>query len=421
MHPGLVFSRQPHSRTSQERILVRLYTERIDYLDGLSSDEKKSLLCRVSYERYLTEYCRARPESLKILRSFPHNIFAVGIDAVSAWSCYRAVDAFGAFVYPGFLGLGLPMNEPDEPYIYHFPDGNASVARLLVRALIPAAVPGSSMHDVVLSRVDYGALDRASSSVRIRLNSTVVRAKRITDRSSEGVEIVYARGNELRRVTATHGVFACYLSMIPYLCPELPRLQRKALASLVRMPFVYTHVALRNWRAFAKLGVHQIVAPGSYHNYVALDFPVSLGNYRCAKHPDEPIVLFMLRVPTRPGFNRREQNRMGRWELLNTPWSVFERQVRDQLERMLGPSGFEPERDIAAITVNRWAHGYAFVPNRLFDPDLPYEQRPWVVGRKPWGHWTIANSDAAGSAYLEAAIEQAARAVEELPRPEAHT
>jgi spermidine dehydrogenase len=400
------------------RDLVRLYTESIDYLPGLSPEEKQALLCKVSYERYLTEHCRAHPEVLKILRTFPHNLFAVGIDAVSAWSCYHAVDAFGAFVYPGFLGLGLPPIEPDEPYIYHFPDGNASVARLLVRALIPEAVPGSSMQDVVLSRVDYGLLDRASSTVRIRLNSTVVHANRTADgRGNEGVEIVYARGNELVRVAATHGVFACYHSMIPYLCPDLPRPQRKALSALVRMPFVYTHVALRNWHAFAKLGVHQIVAPGGYHNYVALDFPVSLGDYRCPTRPEEPIVLFMLRVPTRPGFNRREQNRMGRWELLNTPMATFEQRVHDQLGRMLGPSGFVPERDIAGITINRWAHGYAFVPNRLFDPEVPYERRPWVIGRKPWGHWTVANSDAAGSAYLEAAVEQAARAVDELRRP----
>jgi spermidine dehydrogenase len=180
------------------------------------------------------------------------------------------------------------------------------------------------------------------------------------------------------------------------------------------MPLVYTHVALRNWTSFAKLNVHHIVAPGGYHTYTALDFPVSLGQYQFPSKPDEPAVLFMLRTPCKPSLPQREQNRAGRAELMQTPFSKFERNIRDQLARMLGGAGFDPAKDIEGITVNRWAHGYAFTPNPLFDPDWKEEEKPWVVGRKIFGKIAIANSDAGASAYTDVAIDQAWRAIGEL-------
>jgi spermidine dehydrogenase len=202
--------------------------------------------------------------------------------------------------------------------------------------------------------------------------------------------------------------------MIPYLCPELPEKQKDALAYLVKTPLVYTHVALRNWTAFSKLGVHHIVAPGGYHTYIALDFPVTLGQYRFPSNPEEPMVLFMLRTPCRPGLPMRDQFRAGRVELMDTPFAKFERNIRDQLGRMLGSTGFDPARDIEGITVNRWAHGYAYTTNALFDPDWKEEEKPWVIGRKRFGSIAIANSDAGASAYTDVAIDQAHRAVTEL-------
>jgi len=228
------------------------------------------------------------------------------------------------------------------------------------------------------------------------------------------VLITYARGGALQMVRAKNCVLACYNMMIPYICPELPEKQKEAMAYLVKTPLVYTHVALRNWTSFAKLGVHQIVAPGGYHTYTALDFPVSIGQYTFPSDPEQPMVLFMLRTPCRPGLPMRDQYRAGRVELMATPFATFERNVRDQLGRMLGGAGFDPARDIAAITVNRWAHGYAYTPNYLFDPQWTEEEKPWVIGRKPFGRIAIANSDAGANAYTNEAIDQAHRAVTEL-------
>jgi spermidine dehydrogenase len=397
------------------RDIARVYSEKKDYLAGKSLEDKSALLSQISYARYLTEFCKLTPAALPFFQTFPHDLFCVGIDAVSAMQCYEAGDDYGSFTYPGFDGLGFAAAGKEEPYIYHFPDGNASIARLLVRSLIPAAMSGHSMEDVVTARADYSKLDEDTNAVRIRLNSTVVHVRNEDSAAaSKQVRVAFMRGGKLQSVTAKNCVLACYNMMIPYICEGVPPEQGKALASLVKSPLVYTHVALRNWEPFAKLNAHHIVAPGGFHTYTALDFPVSLGTYKFPSTPAEPAVLFMLRTPCKPGLPQREQNRAGRRELFETPFADFERNIRGQLNRMLGGAGFDAARDIAGITVNRWAHGYAFTPNPLFDPDWKEEEKPWVVGRKPVGRIAIANSDAGASAYTDVAIDQAWRAVGDL-------
>jgi spermidine dehydrogenase len=395
--------------------IVRVYTEKKNYLPGLTREQKIAMLKKISMSKFLTKYCKATPEVLPFFQKLPHDLFAVGIEAISAYGCHMNGDDYGSFTYPGFDGLDLGPQEKEEPYIFHFPDGNASVARLLIRALIPDAMPGHTMEDVVTAKADYGALDRENKSVRVRLQSTAVYAKQTTPGASGEVTVSYVRDGKLQSVAAKHCVMACYNVMVPYLCPDLPAKQKAALEYCVKAPFLYTRVAVRNWKAFAQLGIHQIMAPGSYYSYVALDFPVSIGDYKFPSKPDEPAVLFMLRTPCSPGAPRRDQHRAGRYELLTTSFEKIERETREQLQRMLGPSGFDAARDIAAITANRWGHGYAYEYDWYSDRDLPQGSRPNVIGRAPFGRITIANSDSAARAYTDAAIDEAHRAVMELP------
>jgi spermidine dehydrogenase len=395
--------------------IARVYDQKVDYLKGLSVEQKIAELKKISYAEYLTKYCHLTPEALPFFQTFTHDLFCLGIEAVPAFSCYEAGDDYGSFTYAGFDGLGLPAREKEEPYIFHFPDGNASVARLMVRSLIPGTIPGSTMEDVVTAKADYSKLDMTENAVRIRLNSTVVNAGHVgTKESAKEVQVTYMGGGKLQTVKGKYCVLACYNTMIPYLCPELPESQKESLSYLVKAPLVYTHVAVRNWNSFAKLGIRQIVAPASYHTYTTLDFPVSLGKYEFPSKPDEPAVLFMLRTPCKPGLPMKDQNRAGRAELLQTPFAQFERNIRDQLGRMLGGAGFDPANDISGITVNRWAHGYAYTPNALFDPEWKDGEQPWILGRKRFGRITIANSDAGANAYTDVAIDQGLRAVDEI-------
>jgi spermidine dehydrogenase len=402
-----------------KRDITRVYTESDDYLPHLNTEKKRALLAKTSYAHFLVKVVGLSPDVLPFFQTRTHDLFGVGIDAVGALDCFESGDDYG-IQYPGFqgmdLGAGHVWREPQpEPYIFHFPDGNASIARLLVRSLIPGTVPGHTMEDVVTARADYAPLDYRGNVVRVRLQSTAVRVKHSDAHNhSAGVEVAYVRAGRLESVRGNGCVLACWNGVVPYIAPEFPRAQREALSYGTKVPLVYTHVALRNWEAFERLGVHQIVAPGAYHTYTALDFPVDIGTYRSPRSPGEPMVLFMLRTPCSPGLSARDQQRAGRAELYATPFTTIERNVRDQLARMLGGAGFDPARDIAAITANRWAHGYAYEYNSLWDPDWAPGKSPCEVARKPLGRITIANSDAQASAYTDAAIDQAHRAVEEL-------
>jgi spermidine dehydrogenase len=393
--------------------IARVYTEKIDYLPNLSQEQKVALLHKTSYTDFLTKHCRLTPEALPFFQTFTHDLFCVGIEAVPAYDCYIAGDDYHSFTYAGFDGLKLPAIEKEEPYIFHFPDGNASVARLLIRSLTPGVLPGSTMEDIVTAKANYANLDVPENPIRIRLNSTVVNVSHHSP-AKNAVDISYIRNGSAYSVTAKNCILACYNTMIPYLCPELPAAQKDSLSYLVKAPLVYTHVALRNWQSFSKLGVHHIVAPASYYTYTALDFPVSLGNYKFPAHPEEPAVLFMLRTPCKPGQPMKDQNRLGRYELMQTTFEQFERNTRDQLARMLGSTGFDPATDINAITINRWAHGYAYTPSSLFDPQWKEGEQPWILGRKPYGRIHIANSDSGASAYTDVAIDQGFRAVDEI-------
>ena len=400
-----------------------------DYMPGLTSAEKKDRLARMSLERYLLDVAKVDPQCLWFFMATGRGVFCVGADAIPA--------LFGwEMGVPGFAGLTLePTPEgvlADLPGGHHgrqkadggggsihFPDGNATVARLLVRWLIPEAVPGTTQEDVGAVRVDYSRLDRASQTTRIRLSSTVVNARHEGSRdSARDVVVTYSQGGTLFDVRARHVVMACWNMFIPYLVPELPAAQKEALMYGVKGPLVYTSVAVRRWTAFQKLGVSNVATPTMFHDSMGLSEAVDLGDLHHPRTPEEPVVVRMERHPCAPGKPRKEQHRLGRAELLATSFDTFERSIRDQLARVLGGGGFDPARDIAAITVNRWPHGYAYTYNSLTDPvDWVFTSsadRPCVAARQPCGSITIANSDAAASPHTDAAFLEASRAVGEV-------
>ncbi len=389
----------------------RLCREKKDYLPGLNSEQKQARLARISYEKFMTELVGVHSDVVRLYQTVSQPLFGVGIDAVPA------LDASDTG-YPGFSGMGMNAKglENERKYFFHFPDGNASIARLLVRTLIPAAIPGKSATDVVTAKADYAKLDDGNSPVRVRLNSTVVRVRHLGDPAqAREVEVAYARSGKVYSVKAKHCILACWNMMIPDLCQDLPDAQKQALASAVKVPLLYSNVVLRNRSAFDKLKANSIYAPGGYHTHVDIDLPVSIGEYRHPRNAQDPIVLHMSKAPCQAGPPARDQYRIGRIELFTTTFETMERNIREQLARTLGPGGFDPARDIVAITVNRWPHGYAYEYNSLFDSFvLEGGETPCEVARKPFGRIAIANSDAGARAYTDEAINQAWRAVGEL-------
>ena len=407
--PWPEFAAQTPLNEKAKRDLVRVWTEEKDYLPGLSQEEKLKKLRRVSYEAFLRDYVKVDPQLLEVYRRWGMSFWCVGIDEIPA-TLIQSYDG-------GMPGLNHTIKRAghrgDEPYIFHFPDGNASIARLLVRAMIPEAVPGSTMEDVVTARVDYSKLDRPGQNIRIRLNSTAVHAVHTGD--NRAVDITFAYGKDAHTVRANHCIMACYNAAIPYLCPQMPNEQKAALKKAIKVPLTYTKVLVPNWRAMAELGLDFVYYTADFYKQVELDYPVSLGAYQHARTPDDPMILHMCHVHFSPDIQGPEQWAEGRRRLLTTPFSVFERHVRDQLDQALSSAGFDADRDIHAITVNRWSHGYAYSPSLIWEPDYAREEdKPWVKGRRPFGRISIANSDAAARANTPTAIDQGYRAVNEV-------
>ena len=413
-------ARTPLSAKAQEDIL-RIQEGKVDYMEGVSQEQKKARLSKMSYKDFLLDVVKAHADVIPFYQSRTHGLYGIGIDAVPALDCW-------AIHFPGFQGMGLDrvpskgltftaLGEvtPQEEFHFHFPDGNASIARMLVRSLVPGSASGNTAEDIVTAKMDYGRLDHKDSAIRIRLNSTAVLARHKGDSASaKQVEVVYGREQKAYSVHAKAAVLACWNMVIPYLCPDLPAEQKEALRYGVKVPLVYSVVGLRNWAAFHKLGVRGVSCPGMYHTSMNLDQAENVGDYKSSESPDQPILVHMLRTPCQPGLSAREQQRAGHYELLATPFEIFERNIREQFVRVLGGSGFDPARDIEAITVNRWPHGYAYEYNPLWDPDWPEGKRPCDIARRRFGRITIANSDAAAAAYTDQAIDQGYRAVQEL-------
>ena len=407
---------------------IRLYEEGKDYLPGLNAAEKRQTLTRMSYRDFVINIVGCHPDVMHLFNTSQLGIFVTGMDAIPAIYCYE-------MGYPGFGGMQmdpLPRNqlahEPGgqhgrenaerasegDPDIY-FPDGNATLARLLVRSLVPDAVSGEEMEDIVTAKVDYRLLDRDENLVRIRLNSTVTDVANIVGNQ---VRTQFVLGGNAYSVKSKDVVMACWNPVIPHICREMSPQQREALLYGSKSPLVYTGVLVSNWQSWVDAGISRVTAPGGFHPSIGLQPSLNMGDYQVSTDPAEPMVIRMSTYFYEPGESRREQHRIGRNRMLATPFETFEHHIRDQLSRVLGPTGFDEASDILGITVNRWPHGYTYSYNPLFDPEewafTTTDDRPCVQGRQPIGRITIANADASASPHTDAAINEAYRAVNEL-------
>ncbi len=308
----------------------------------------------------------------------------------------------------GALGFA-PRKVYDEgnPYIHHFPDGNATIARALVKKMIPQVAEANNAGELVTAKFNYAELDKANKSVRIRLNSTVVHVAHSGDpKTASEVTVNYIHGDKSYVVTGQHVVMGCYNMMIPHIVPELPETQAAALRQQTKSPLQYTTVGLRNWRAMKELEIGLAMSPGNMHQVLFMDFPVSIGSYAYTKTPDDPCVIQMIHCPygETVGAPRLEQYREARYRMLTLQFEDYEEEIRAHLRGMLPKGSFDFDRDVASITVNRWGHGYT-----VAGPGDSVEK-----GRQPFGRITIANCDSAPGADAKNAIDMAARAIAEL-------
>ncbi len=406
--------------------LARLIDAPREWLAGRTRSQKRTLLAGISYDTFLTRHCRLDAELTRYFNARTSGWFGVGTDATSALDAFAmGLPGFGAMrlggaVDPRMSPTGRQAFAGQDDYIYHFPDGNAGVVRAMLRTLIPEALPGSGIESLVLGARDDSRLDLPGAPVRIRLNSSVVQVRH-ADAGRRAVDVAilgHAAGADgaIRTVRAGQVVLACWSRVLPMICPELPAVQAEALDDQHKVPLIYANLLLSNWRALQRAGISGFRMPGRLFNEVGIDFPVSIGSYRFADKPDDPVLLQWKAVVngSLPGRPAREQAAAGRRRLMTVPFATLEAEMRDVLQRALGAHGFDGGRDIEAITINRWSHGYAYEYMRPWDAYWPAGPLPISTARRGWGRIAVANSDAGAFAYVQGAIDQATRAVSEL-------
>ena len=404
----------PISADEQDR-LIAFFGGAEDFLDDLSLGEQFDYISSVSYNRFLMDKVGLSQQSIAM---FDGHLLV--LNGVSGWQ-HTVLEAISAGA-PGLRAMGWVTNFVDSlaammiggvAEIRMFPDGNASVARLIVQKLIPSVAPNmQGIADVAVAQFNYGALDRENQSVRLRLNCTVVGVRETAD---DRVVVEYVRGGNPLSVTASHCVLACYNNLIPHLCPEMSEQQKAGLSYGVRSPFVYANVLLNNGQAFSKLNLTFTHCPHDAFQWVSSAPTTSNGGYEPPRGPEDPMAVFMMGSPTPAveGSSARELCRAGRYKIYSTTFAQYEAQIRQQLQSLLGQYGFDHETDIQAITVNRIPHGYAYSYLGLDDPEWEEGKAPHEIGRAQFGRISIANSDSEATPLMDAAFDAAWRAVAE--------
>ena len=398
--------RIPISRAGRDT-LKRFYSSVPMLFSDKTEAEIEALLSGISYPDFLRQYGGLTEDAVQLFAKEEHGSWGLEMRAISAtealWEGYPGAHLFS--------DEGWQEDAVGYP-VAMWPDGNASLVRLMVARLMPHVAPDVHADNVAIASFDYGALDDPGAAVRLRLNATVVGI----ENTDTGVTVDYVKAGRVLRVRSRHAVLACYHSIIPHLCPTLDVAQKEALRYQVKTPMLLTNVLIRNSRALDKLGVDAISCPGRLHARLFLFRGINTGGYEYSEDDEGAVSLVFWGSisPPEDAYDLKSQLRGSREKMLALTFEDFEREVRTVLHGLLGPEGFDVTEDILAITVNRWPHGYAYEYMQLWDPQWAPGEAPHEIARKSFGAIAIANSDAGASAYTHVAIDEAHRAISDL-------
>ncbi len=398
------FARAPLT-DSARRDLVELYTTRKNYLP--ESKELEAELHSMSWERFVRETMGLGDDAVRFVDLYATDLIGLGCDAASALEGYA--------IGPGFFGMGgegfyeeAGMLKYGYQPVNRYPDGNHTVARQLLKGILPNAISGeNTMEGVFNGEPRPEELDRGGNRVRLRLSSMVTRIQQ----KGDGVDVDYLTQNEGRRVRARHVIMTGWGSVAKHVVRDLPEDQRRALEEYRYSSALYINVLLKQWRPIADIGTFEMYWPSGYCTWMHVSDPLTVGDYRPEYHPDKPTILSMYKYIHQRGLDPQEQMKLGRYEMETKSFEEYEREIRSELNHVLGGHGFDAAKDIAGIIVNRWGHGYNYFKEP--GPREKLESPPYRAGRQKLGRISFAGADAGGTPWTQAALAQAWRAVHE--------
>jgi spermidine dehydrogenase len=327
----------------------------------------------------------------------------LGPDALSAYSDYA-------------FEMLHPLPEEDGGSDQMFPGGHATIARLMLKTLIPSSIDGDHIVEAVCrNRVNFSALDRSGLPARVRLSSTAINIQHDGDPAkANSVSITYLNKGKLYRVKARAVVMAGGCWTTKHIVKDLPETHRAAYSQFYRSPSMMANVALRNWRFLYKMGVSGCRWFEGFGNYLEVRKLALTGLEDATISPDSPVVLSLKVLYSYPGYSTEEQGNRGRGELIGTSFKDYEKQIREQFTEMFSGAGFDAQRDIAGIILNRWGHAYLSPqPGFFFGKNGEPAPRE-ILRRAPFGRIAFANTDLAGAMDHRYSILEAKRAVEQL-------
>jgi spermidine dehydrogenase len=325
----------------------------------------------------------------------------LGADALSAY-CEYAADV----LLPWDYKQGAQM----------FPGGNTGVARHILKQLLPKALSGgTSMSEICRGSVQFKALDQPGNATRIRLSATVISVQHTGDpERAEAVEVIYERGKKLYRLRARAVILGGGSWTTKHIVHDLPVSCREAYAQFHRSPCLMANVAVRNWRFLHRLGLTECQWFEGIGNSLTVRKVATFGTDPPVINPDLPTVLTLKILFSKPGLPIEKQVISGRTELLATPFRAYERAIREQFTALFGKAGFDADRDIAGIILNRWGHAYLSPQPGFFFGTGGKPGPGEVLRQTPYGRLAFANSDLSGIMDHRMSILEARRAVSQI-------
>ena len=331
---------------------------------------------------------------------------AVSCDALSAYSARQ-------LEMPGTEARYYYDSSKDDYDIgvFSYPGGNTGIFRHIIKYLIPKGIKGNNKFESILyNDIDFKALDDKNNSIRMRLDSTAidVHHKGNAD-ESDYVRITYHQNGKIKKIKAKSVVMGVGGWVAQNIISDLPKPIIKAYDEFFHGPILTVNVAVRNWRFLDKLGISSGRIFEGFGDFFSIRRPMITGKHTQPYHPDKPIAITFYVPFHKPGYSVKEQGQLGRLELLNKSYAEYEQIIVEQMTSMFASSGFDANRDIAGIILNRWGHAY-ISPQPGFHFGKNGNDAPREIVRKGFGRIQFGHSELSGYMSHTRALNEGSRA-----------
>ncbi len=371
----------------------------------------------ITYRQLLTDVHQLPTAVADYMEPFVASGIGLGSSVVSAYSAVRQLPLPGG----GTKGDGRVFRDLSATNfggleVNGFPGGNGTIARAYLNSINPQAIVGGGDFDqLITGRIASDRLDAIGAPVRIRTASTVVDVRHVIKAGqTDKVRITYERGGRLFRTDAKAVVMANGGWVNKHIVFDMPAAIRAAYDSFRYSSVIVANVALNNWRFLEQLGLTSCIYTGGEFGFSCnIRRPMHVGGFAPPLDPGKPAVLTFYAPYTYPGEDAATQGANSRAEIFGTSYRDYEQKIRRQLVRLFGAAGFDPQRDVEGIILNRWGHAY-IVPEPGFAFGRDGQEPASEVIRRGFGRIRFGAAELRGEQNFRGAVHEGTRAVQQL-------